>query len=319
MPTVGVVIRCLNEEKHIGRLLTGLERQTRKPDQIVVVDSGSTDATVEIAQHYGTDIVHIAKEDFSFGRALNVGCAAAHTDVLIFVSAHVYPLYDSYVEQLVAPFDDDEVVLSYGRQVGDERTKYSEHRVMNKWFPPKSIRRQKHPFCNNANTAIRRSLWETQPYDEELTGLEDLAWAKEALAKGFAISYVAEAPVSHVHEETFATIVNRYRREAIAYKRIMGGDKHMNALQAFGLAAGNTVIDYVHAAKEGVLLRNLTSIPVFRFAQFYGAWQGFSKTDEVSEGLKRRFYYPQDPRRRYDETIPGAPIDYSDLGPHEAS
>ena len=47
---VSAVIRAYNEGQHIGRLLTGLEQQTRKPDEIIVVDSGSTDDTVAIAE-----------------------------------------------------------------------------------------------------------------------------------------------------------------------------------------------------------------------------------------------------------------------------
>jgi rhamnosyltransferase len=309
--TIGVVIRCLNEERHIGRLLAGLERQTRRPDQIVIVDSGSSDATLDIAGHYTSDIMHIKKEEFSFGRALNIGCEAASTDLLVFVSAHVYPVYDSYLDRLTAPFVDEDVALSYGRQIGDHRTKYSESRVMLKWFPATSIRRQNHPFCNNANAAIRRSVWLEQPYDEELTGLEDLAWAKAAQERGHAISYVAEAPVVHVHEEAWKQTLNRYRREAIAYKRIMG-ERHLTAVEALGLAAGNTVIDYVHAAREGVLVPNLASVPSFRFAQFLGAWQGQSHTDQVTEGLKRRFYYPLEARAPLVGEVPGNPIDYTD-------
>ena len=314
-----VVVRCLNEELHIGRLLAGLQRQSQPPDEIVIVDSGSTDATLDIASRYTSNIVEIKPEEFSFGRALNIGCDAAKGDVLVFVSAHVYPVYDSYLHMLTAPFaQDDEVALTYGRQVGDHRTRFSESRLMLRWFPATSLRRQDHPFCNNANAAIRRSVWESQPYDEELTGLEDVHWAKRALAAGHALSYVAEAPVVHVHEESWSRIVNRYERESLAYRRIMGDKKHLNAAQATGLALGNTVMDYAHAAADGVLLSNLTGIPAFRIAQFYGAWRGFSRQDrdKVNEGLRRRFYYPSDPRPPVVDAIPGTPIDYSDHVEH---
>jgi glycosyltransferase involved in cell wall biosynthesis len=127
---VSAVIRAYNEGKHIGRLLEGFEQQTVKPDEIILVDSGSTDDTVEIARAAGCRIVHIDKREFSFGRALNRGCAAAAGDVLLFASAHVYPLYNTHVEHLVGAFDRDGVAIAYGRQVGDERTKFSESRVM---------------------------------------------------------------------------------------------------------------------------------------------------------------------------------------------
>lgn len=89
--TVSVVIRALNEAEHIGKLLAGLEQQTRRPDEIILVDSGSTDATVEIAERFGLRLLTIAPQDFTFGRSLNLGCEAATGDVLLIASAMSIP------------------------------------------------------------------------------------------------------------------------------------------------------------------------------------------------------------------------------------
>ena len=309
---VTAVIRAYNEERHIGRLLSGLERQTQPPDEVIVVDSGSTDATVDIATHYGARIVTIEKEKFSFGRSLNLGCEAAKGDLLLNVSAHVYPVYDTFVSHITAPFADPKVGITYGRQIGDHRTKYSESRVLLKWFPTTNIPVQDHPFSNNANAVVRKSLWKKLRYDEELTGLEDLEFAKRAMAEDWKISYVADAPVVHVHEETWDRIRNRYRREAIAYARIMG-QREISAVEAVGLAAANVVSDYVHAAREGVLFgENLVGVPAFRAAQFLGAWEGYRQQGRITEGLKRRFYYPLSPAEPPTAEAPGELIDYSD-------
>jgi glycosyltransferase involved in cell wall biosynthesis len=288
---VSAVIRAYNEGQHIGRLLEGLSQQTVKLDEIILVDSGSTDNTVAIAKASGCTVVHIAKEEFSFGRALNRGCAAASGDILLFASAHVYPVYDTYVEHIVSAFEREAVAIAYGRQVGDERTKFSESRVMLKWFPNQNIWDQGHPFSNNANAAVLRSVWQESPYDESLTGLEDLDFAKRALARGYKIAYIADAPVVHVHEETWSTIRNRYRREAMAYARIVEGSK-MSLTNAIGLALSNIAGDYRDALKVNRFRGNLMSIPQFRFAQFIGAWQGFRAPDHMSAKLHERFYYP---------------------------
>ncbi|HUQ42945.1 MAG TPA: glycosyltransferase family 2 protein [Candidatus Limnocylindria bacterium] len=308
-----VIIRCFNEERHIGRLLSGLVRQTQPPDQIVVVDSGSTDATLAIARRFPVEIHTIEPEQFSFGRSLNIGCRAATGDLLVFASAHVTPVYDTWLAELTAPFADPKVALAYGRQQGNESTKYSEHRVMARWFPAKSTARQKHPFSNNANAAVRRSIWETQPYDEDLTGLEDLDWAKKALEAGHAIAYVATAPVVHAHEETWSGVVNRYRREAIAHKRIYQ-EHGMSAFEALRLAVGNIASDYIHAVRDRVLIQNLGSIPAFRIAQFYGTYRGFRQRGEGSAVLRRRFYYPHGWRRpvTHEQPANARPIRYDD-------
>lgn len=307
-----IVIRSFNEEAHIGRLLTGIRHQTIQPDEIIVVDSGSTDATLAIASAFDVTIVPISPEDFSFGYALNVGIDAASTDVAVMASAHVYPIYDTWLEHLVAPFDDPKVALTYGRQQAPDHGRFSEQQLLRRWFPETSVRRQREPFCNNANAAIRRSVWEQLPYDEALTGLEDLDWAKRALAEGHAISYVASAPIVHVHDESFQQILNRYRREAIAHRQIFR-EQRMGLLTAARLGAMNIVGDLREAQRTGVLREHLVEIPVFRIAQFYGTYRGFSQQGPVPELLKRRFYYP--PAERDGGAVyggPGQPIDYDE-------
>ena len=308
---VSAVIRAYNEGAHIGRLLKGFEQQTVKVDEIILVDSGSTDDTVAIAEAAGCTIVHIAKNEFSFGRALNRGCAAATGDILLFASAHVYPVYDTHVEHIVSAFNRDGVAIAYGRQVGDERTKFSESRVMLKWFPHQNIWDQGHPFSNNANAAVLRTVWENSPYDETLTGLEDLDFAKKALAKGYKIAYVADSPVVHVHEETWSIIRNRYRREAMAYARIVEGSE-MSLPNAIGLALSNIAGDYREAVRAHCLSRNVLSIPQFRFAQFIGAWEGFRAPNNASARLLERFYYPADSSADEVTPAPGQRILYSE-------
>lgn len=298
--STAVVIRCRNEESHIGRLLTGLIRQRQRPDEIILVDSGSTDATLSIASAFPVDVVHVDPDDFSFGRACNVGVEAASSDYVVFVSAHCYPLFDTWLELLTAPFDKDEVALTYGRQTGPPTVRFSEQRLFETWFPAQSSLRQRHPFCNNANAAIRRRVWEGLRYDEYLTGLEDLEWAKRALADGHVLAYVAEAPVVHVHEERFAQVVNRYRREAIAHKQIYD-DQRMHAVDAARLAAANVFSDWVAAYRSRVERRTYLSIAKFRIAQFYGTYQGFAQQGPVSSLLKRRFYYPDQSTDRVSE------------------
>ena len=290
--TVTIVIRALNEAEHLPALFSGILRQTRQPDQVILVDSGSTDDSVAIAEAHGADIVRIAPADFSFGRALNVGCAAATGDILVFVSAHVYPTDEHWLANLVEPFERDEVVLTYGRQTGDHRTKFSELQLMRQWYPDVSDPEQTNPFCNNANCAVRRSEWEQHPYDEELTGLEDLAWAKLAVQRGGSISYRADAAIAHIHDEDFPRIRNRYRREAIAHRRIFD-DQRLGSVEAFALFAANVGRDYLAAAARGQLLGNIKDIVSFRAAQYLGTWEGFRSRGDVSVELKRRFYYPK--------------------------
>lgn len=291
---ISIVIRCYNEEKHIGRLLSGIMQQTVRNPEIILVDSGSTDATLAIASRYPVKIIGIKSEDFSFGRALNLGCQAATGDFIVIASAHVYPVYQDWLEQLLLPFEAPQVALTYGKQRGNELSQYSEHQIFATWFPetPRTTD-PNHPFCNNANAAIRRSLWTQFPYDETLTGLEDLDWAKRVISQGYRLRYVPEAEIIHVHEETPQRVYNRYRREAIALKSIYP-EEHFHFWDFLRLLTTNTIADYYHAWHDGLLRDNLLSIPLFRLMQFWGSYQGFRQQGSISSQLKQTFYYPRE-------------------------
>ncbi len=288
-----VVIRAYNEEKHITRLLEGIKHQTLKDVEVILVDSGSTDSTVEIAESYGARIVKIPPDEFTFGRSLNYGIRAATRTFVILASAHVYPVYPDWLASLLFPFEDQKVALTYGKQRGPESARFSEQQIFHRWFPDENKLRQETAFCNNANAAIRKRLWEKNPYDETLTGLEDLAWAKWAKEQGHEIAYVAEAEIVHVHNETPGRVYNCYRREAMAFKKIYP-ESHFSIYDFVRLTAANIFSDLWHAARERVLWRHLGSIFWFRYMQFLGTRKGHYETSLVTPQLRETFYYARE-------------------------
>jgi rhamnosyltransferase len=287
-----IVIRAYNEARHLPRLLEGIRHQTIKDVEIILVDSGSTDDTVKVAEAYGAKIVRIAPQEFTFGRSLNLGLAETTRELVAIASAHVYPVYPDWLERLLEPFADTSIGLTYGKQRGTDTSQYSEQQIFARWFPEASDLRQNHPFCNNANAAIRRALWEQQPYNELLTGLEDLAWAKWLQSQGGGIAYVAEAEIIHIHNETPRGVFNRYRREAMAFKRIYP-EAHFNVYDFIRMTLSNITTDLYHAGRERMLLKNLSGISWFRFNQFWGTYQGYRQSAEWSWNLRQTFYYPR--------------------------
>ncbi len=292
MVRCSLIIRCLDEARHLPRLLAGVRAQTLAPAEIIVVDSGSTDSTVRIARDAGARVIHIGPEEFSFGRSLNRGAAAATGDVLIMASAHTYPAAPTWLERLVAPFADPGVALVYGSQRGDHRTKLSEHRLFLQWFPDEPCDDQRHPFCNNANAAVRRQLWAVMPYDEDIPGLEDIHWAKRALERGYRLAYRPEAQVIHVHEESYAQVFRRYRREAMALRAISPWER-MTLVHGVSLLAQAVAGDLRQSIREGRLPRAFLSVVAFRTAQYLGAWRGLRWGGAFTSELRARLYYPR--------------------------
>jgi rhamnosyltransferase len=305
-----LVIRAYNESTHLGRLLEGITHQTVKDVEVILVDSGSTDSTVAIAESYGARSVHIRPEEFTFGRSLNLGVRAATRELVVSASAHIYPVYPDWLESLLRPFEDDKVALAYGKQRGPETAKFSEQQIFHQWYPDLSQPRQETAFCNNANAAIRKSLWEQNPYDESLTGLEDLAWAQWAKEQGHAIAYAAEAEVIHVHNETPRGVFNRYRREAMAFKQIHP-EAHFNLYDFARLTTTNILSDLWHAARERVLTNNLASIFWFRTMQFHGTRMGYRESGLVNAQLRETFYYARERKKKEGKKRDVEPIRYN--------
>lgn len=321
-PRATIVIRAYNESQHIERLLTGIRQQSFggapvEDIEVILVDSGSQDGTVEIARQFQAPfpihIVHIQPEEFTFGRSLNRGIQGAQSPLIVIASAHIYPVYPDWLERLLAPFTDEQVVLSYGKQRGHHHSHFSEQQIFATWYPEQSQARQTHPFCNNANAAIRRSAWEEHPYDESLSGLEDLAWANWAFQKGYVISYVAEAEIVHVHQESPRSVFNRYRREAIAFKRIFPHQR-FGRLDLIRLVTSNILSDLRQAAKQKALMQNISGIFWFRWMQFWGTYQGYRHHGPLTWQLRQTFYYPLNPIQAQQQPArPVEPIRYPDL------
>jgi rhamnosyltransferase len=290
-PSATVIIRAFNEEKHLGNLLTAISRQSIRNVEVIIVDSGSTDKTLSIAVQHKARILKIKPTEFTFGRSLNIGMRAARSELVVLASAHVVPSSDTWLEKLLAPFKDHKVALVYGKQRGGKGTKFSEARHFVRWFADQSDLDQQNAFCNNANAALRRSIWKQSPFDEKLTGLEDIAWASSARDKGHKIAYAADAGIQHLHDETAAQIVNRHRREALALKQILPKSR-FTVWNFASLFLRSVFSDFGAALRERVFLHEVLGIISFRFLQYLGTYRGYRDPVKVSAEMREVFFYP---------------------------
>ena len=290
-----IVIRTFNEARHLPALLAAIAAQgvAELDRETILVDSGSMDATVRLARDHGCRILHIAREEFSFGRSLNIGCAAATGRALVFVSGHCIPTGPRWLEDLIGPIERGEAALTYGRQLGGERTRFSEHQIFRKYFPSKEGRQPNGFFCNNANAALARQAWESLRFDETLTGLEDLHLGKRLVAAGGRIAYVPSAAVLHHHDETWPQVTRRFEREALALQTIMP-EIHIGTVTALRYFAAATVGDWRRATSRGVLLEHAWPIVAYRFCQYYGSWKGNHSHRRMSRDSRERYFYPHD-------------------------
>ena len=294
-PLVSIIIRTLNEEKYLEELLKTIDKQCLKQftHEVIIVDSGSTDKTLKIASEYGAIIVYIKKEDFSFGRSLNIGCKSANGDYFVFVSGHCIPSSKDWIENLLSPIRLGICGYTYGRQVGRDTTKFSEYQVFKKYYPNESIIPQEGFFCNNANAALAKDIWHKYKFDEELTGCEDKSLAKSYVNDGGKIGYVANAMVYHIHNESWIKIFRRYEREAIALQKIMP-EIHISLIDLTKFIIVALLKDFRFALNNKVFLKEFYSILMYRFSQFIGSYKGNHFAKQVSRTMKQEYFFPQE-------------------------
>ena len=288
-----IVIRTLNEAKHLEDLLLMIQQQ--KTDgldwEVVLIDSGSTDGTVDIAERYGCRITYITRDEFSFGRSLNRGSEFSDGDILVFISGHCVPADSDWLQNLCQPIIDGTVSYSYGRQVGDDDSYFSERRIFAKYYPSESRVPQEGFYCNNANSALSREAWEKLRFDEDLTGLEDMELARRLVEEGQRIGYVAEAPVYHHHDESWPNVRKRFQREAIALQKIMP-EVHLSALDVARYIVRSIWLDWFSALRNGHLGAEFVSILRYRWNQYVGSYKGNHEHRQLSQNQKDRFFYP---------------------------
>lgn len=280
MPETSIIIRTLNEAKHVGNLLSAIEKQDYRDYEIIIVDSGSTDGTLDIIKEFPVKIISIDKKDFTFGYSLNIGCQESKGKYLVFASAHVLPLNEKWLSNLIAPFRDKKIAGVFGRQLGHPTSKFSETMDFKRIFGTTPIDSNiPLDYVNNANAAIRKELWEKHQFDEYLFGLEDVDWTKRVTNKGYLVRYEPDAPVYHIHNETWPQIFNRFRREAIAAVRI--GLKHPpQARISFIRAFLNFLRDCLSSFPNYSLTR-LEEIARFRYYQWKGSRLGWLRGKDI--------------------------------------
>jgi glycosyltransferase involved in cell wall biosynthesis len=196
---VSVVIRTKNEAQWIQQCLYAVALQSMENYEIILVDNESTDLTKEIVHSFGVKILSISTADFSYGRALNVGIEASSGKYIAIISGHCIPIDNYWLVNLISNFRDIDVAGVYGKQEPLPDTGDFDKRDLWTTFGIERRVQRKDYFFHNANSMIRRSVWEHFPFDEQLNGLEDRHWAKQVIEYGYSIVYEPSASVYHHH------------------------------------------------------------------------------------------------------------------------
>ena len=214
-PIVSVVIRAKDEAARIGITLARLNAQTLADElEVLVVDSGSRDGTVEIARAAGAAVIEIPAESFTYGGSLNTGSAQARAPLIVALSAHAFPPDEHWLERLRRPFSDERVACACGYPKGPDGDPLTGRVVQDLDMA------RANPFWgySNSSGAFRAELWRERPFREDMPGTEDKEWAWHWLQQGRVVVVDPTFATEHSHrDEGPRHVLARARNEWAGY------------------------------------------------------------------------------------------------------
>ena len=220
MAKVSILLLTKNGMPDITECLKAIYSQCNtNPLEVIVVDSGSTDETLAVARTFHARLEQVPATSFHHARTRNFAASLASGEILVFLSQDAIPKSDRWLEAMVANFSDSSVGAVYGRQVPRPGSSPEREDALNVVYGERKI--VKDPAHRNglgyrfyhfsdANSAMRRSVWEATRFPEDLKVFEDLGIAKRILDSGWKIVYEPEACVFHSHAHTTSDLFKRY-------------------------------------------------------------------------------------------------------------
>lgn len=225
-----IIIPTKNGEVWLERCLAAVRSQHGVGSvEVLLVDSGSTDKTLEIAKSHAVRIETIRPEEFHHARTRNFGASLATGKYLVFLSQDAIPSSSTWLAAMLRNFEDADVGAVYGRQVPAAGSTNERHDALGTMYGGERCVKDassrarlgyKYYHFSDANAALRRDVWESTRFPEELKVFEDLGIAKKILDAGWKIVYEPAAGVIHSHNHTTVQLFQRYFDIGFTFRRL---------------------------------------------------------------------------------------------------
>ena len=217
---VSIIIRTKNEERWITHCLEEVYSQSISDFEVIIVDNNSIDGTLKKASQYPVKIVNIDK--YKPGKALNFGISNSKGEYLVFLSGHCIPVDNQWLSNLIKGLEDESIAGVYGRQMPMSFSSPEDKRDLLITFGLDRHINIKDSFFHNANSAIKREVWEKIPFDEDVLNIEDRIWANNVIKRGFKTLYESTAVVYHHHGIHHSNDLRRAETTVQVIEKIQG-------------------------------------------------------------------------------------------------
>lgn len=218
MKKISIIVRSKNEESWIEKTLYALKNQICEDKEIILVDNGSTDNTIKIAKKFHCKIINYDTKKYNYSKALNLGIKKSKGDIIGIISAHCVPYDDYWISNATKNFDNPEVVGVYSKQLPTKDTTDLDLRSLFQVFRSDKLIQTDDFYFNNAASFIRKESWKNKKFDENISGYEDLIWAKYFLKLNKKIVYEPKSKVFHFHGINHGDNRERLKRHVLILK-----------------------------------------------------------------------------------------------------
>ena len=236
-PKYSVVIPTKDGAATLPALLDALRAQrTAGSLEIIAVDSGSTDGTIELLESKAHSVIRISPQEFDHGQTRNLGVSRARGEFVVLLVQDALPVGDAFVESLAAPLArDSKAAGAFARQQARPDASALTRHSLENWVASQPEPRlstlvdgraqldamtpmARLLFCafDNVASCIRRSVWEQWPFKSTPIA-EDLAWSIDVLLAGHSIAFAPDAVVIHSHDRGG---LYEYRRTRVLHEQL---------------------------------------------------------------------------------------------------
>lgn len=219
-----------------------LEQETTWPFEVIVIDSGSSDGTIEFAQSQdNVQVISIPPRDFGHGRTRNLAISKSTGEFAVLLTHDAQPADTAWLRELVAAVDQHSGIAgAFGRHIAyPDASAYTQRDIdqhfsgflahpkivsrdtdLNRFANDQGWRQFLHYYSDNSS-CLRRSVWEQIPYPD-VEFAEDQIWAQSIIDAGYAKAYAQNAVVYHSHDYGIFERLQRAFDESCAFRDLFG-------------------------------------------------------------------------------------------------
>ena len=223
-PSLSIILRSFNEAWALRETLPALAAQHHKPWELIVIDSGSTDGSVELIRQFRPrHFVQIPPTEYNPARVMNQGMRLAASNFAIFLNADATPQGPDWLGPLGTALRDPQVAAVFGRQIPRPDCRAVFAHDYERCFGADLESAKWEHFFSMVSSGLRKDIWAKRGFNERMQYSEDDEYTRWCRAQGYRVVYVPESVVMHSHNYNPAQAYKRSFGEARALAAVWPG------------------------------------------------------------------------------------------------